>query len=99
MSEQVKTYPLFHEGDEHSAEGTSIYAENGTIGHAISQTKGSIYMDVPGLGLVEVSEKAAMEAIVRLHEKNGSSLFALGKIGKDSGVPNYYHSRLLMHWS
>ena len=89
MSDSIKKYPLYHETDN-GTEGLDIY-------DAISMAPSGIYLDVPGLGLVEVSQNAAMDAMRRLNKETGANQFALGKISPRHGVCE--HARVLMHWA
>ena len=89
MSDLIKKYPLYHATDN-GTEGLDIY-------DAISRSPSGIYVDVPGLGLVEVSQKAAMAAMRRLNDKTGANEFSLGKISKKHGVCEY--ARVLLPWS
>lgn len=88
MSDSIKKYPLYHQTDN-GTEGLDIY-------DAISRIPGALYVDVPGLGMVEVSQKAAMDAMRRLNDRTGANQFALGKVSKGHGICD--SARVLMRW-
>ena len=71
----VRKYPLYHATDNGS-EGWDIY-------DAISRSPSGIYVGVPGLGLVEVSQNAAMDAMRRANRETGANGFALMNISDD----------------
>ena len=88
MSGLIKKYPLCHETDD-GTEGPDIF-------DAISMSPSGVYVDVPGLGLVEITQQAAMAAIHRLHDATGANRFALAEVGEGRGVCDW--SRILMRW-
>ncbi len=75
MSNSIKKYPLYHDTDN-GTEGWDIY-------DAINHSPSGIYVDVPGLGLVEVTFKHAMDAMRRINRETGANQFALMDIGDD----------------
>lgn len=85
MSDLIKKYPL---------DGIGIPGKD--IFDAMQESPGAIYVDCPGLGMVEVSIHAAHRAMILLHAETGASTFALGKISKSHGLDE--SSRVLMHW-
>ena len=75
MSKTVKKYPLYHDTDN-GTEGWDIY-------DAINHSPSAIYVEVPELGLVEVTFEHAMNAMRRIYKKTGANEFALLNIGED----------------
>ena len=75
MSNLIKIYPM-----------TSSDNNEPSIFEAIAQAPGALYVDVPGLGFVEVSQDAAADAVLRLNKDRGSDCFMLGKISSSNGL-------------
>ena len=71
----VRKYPLYHATDNGN-EGLDIY-------DAMNMSPSGIYVDVPGLGLVEVSHDAAMDAMRRTNRETRANEFVLMGISDD----------------
>ena len=73
--ENIKKYPLYHATDN-GTEGPDIF-------DAMDMSPSGIYVDVPGLGLVEVTFEHAMQAMRRINRETGANEFLLMDIGDD----------------
>ena len=99
MNDSIKKYPLYHDTDN-GTEGWDIY-------DAINHSPSGIYVDVPGLGLVQVTVRNAIDALWRIHQQMGANQFALMVIsdnhpatqdhgGVVKGIEVCKHGRILM---
>ena len=101
MSDSIKKYPLYHDTDNGN-EGWDIY-------DAINHSPSGIYVDVPGLGLVQVTFKHAMDALRRMNQQTGANQFALMDISENHpatcekgvvvGINVCKHARILTKWA
>lgn len=85
MSNLIKIYPM-----------TSSDNNEPSIFEAIAQAPGALYVDVPGLGYVEVTKTAAKDAVRRLHDDRGANRFMLGTAGKKHGLGE--HARIVSNY-
>lgn len=82
MSDLIKIYPM-----------TSDDSSKPSIFEALKEVSNTLYVEVPGLGFVKVSEAHAIDAVMR----SGCDRFMLGKINSKNGlgdearyIANYY---------
>ena len=55
-----------------------------------------LYVDVPGLGLVNVSFKAAKDVVRRLHKEKGADRFCFQRVSAKHGLGD--HARILTNY-
>ena len=85
MSDSVKVYAMTNSDDGEP-----------NILNAIVEAAGALYVDVPGLGLVEITTHAALAAVGKMNKENGSDRFALCKPSRKHGLCG--KARILMNW-
>ena len=85
MSDSVKVYAMTNNDDSEL-----------NILNAIVEAAGALYVDVPGLGLVEITTRAALAAVKKMNKESGSNRFALCKPSRGHGLCG--NARILMNW-